>query len=82
MMAQQLESSPIDKHKAQYGENNQANYLILAKEKSMGAGADKQNHQKKLFKDTEIGEEVPSSPKQRDNYKSNGSPVKSSVAVK
>jgi hypothetical protein len=54
---------------------------MLAKEKSMGA-ADKLNHHKKLF-DTEIKEEVPSSPKQRDNnYKSNGSPVKSSVAVK
>jgi hypothetical protein len=66
MMAQQLESSPIDKHKAQFGEKNQANYLILAKEKSMGAGADKQNHHKKLF-DTEIKEEGPSSPKQRGN---------------
>jgi hypothetical protein len=42
MMAQQLESSPIDKHKAQFGEKNQANYLMLAKEKSMGT--EKQNH--------------------------------------
>jgi hypothetical protein len=31
-MAQQLENSPIDKHKAIYGEQNQANYLINAKE--------------------------------------------------
>lgn len=77
-MAQQLESSPIDKHKAQYGEKNQANYLILAKEQSM---TDK-NHQKKLFKETEINEEVQSSPKQREGYKSNGSPVKNAVAAK
>lgn len=80
-MAQQLESSPIDKHKAQYGEQNQANYLILAKEKSSGAAS---THQKKLFKDsTEIKEEgAPSSPKYQKDYKSNGSPVKSSVKAK
>lgn len=67
MMAQQLESSPIDKHKAMYGEQNQANYLILAKEKSSGASA--ASHQKKLFKDTEIKED-------------HGSPAKSSVKAK
>jgi hypothetical protein len=66
-MAQQLESSPIDRHKAQFGEKNQANYLILAKEKSFGAASDKLNHQKKLF-DTEIREEVPTSPKQNVNF--------------
>ena len=81
MMAQQLESSPIDKHKAQYGEQNQANYLILAKEKSSGLDGDKASHHKKLFKDTEIKEEgAPSSPK--NNYKSAGSPVKTSVKAK
>ena len=32
MMSQQLEDSPIDKRKALYGEKNQADYLILAKE--------------------------------------------------
>jgi hypothetical protein len=32
MMAQQLEDSPIDKRKAMYGEKNQADYLVLAKE--------------------------------------------------
>ena len=31
-MAQQLEDSPMDKRKALYGEKNQADYLILAKE--------------------------------------------------
>lgn len=82
-MAQQLESSPIDKHKAQYGEQNQANYLILAKEKSSGAANSTTHHQKKLFKDTEIREEgAPSSPKYQKDYKSNGSPVKSSVKAK
>lgn len=34
MYAQKLESSPVDKHKAKYGETGQANYLILAKENS------------------------------------------------
>lgn len=34
LMQEQLESSPIDKHKAKYGEMGQANYLILAKEQS------------------------------------------------
>lgn len=67
-MAQELESSPIDKHKAVYGEQNQANYLILAKEQSTGKS--NANHQKKLFKDnTEIKEE-------------HRSPVKSSVKAK
>ena len=69
MMAHQLESSPIDKHKAKYGEQNQANYLILAKEKSTSSNP-ASSHQKKLFKEnTEIKEE-------------HGSPVKSSVKAK
>ena len=32
IMAQQLEDSPMDKRKAIYGEKNQADYLVLAKE--------------------------------------------------
>ena len=32
--AMKLENSPTDKHKAKYGDKNQADYLILAKEKS------------------------------------------------
>ena len=33
-MAAKLESSPTDKHKAQFGENNQADYLVMAKGQS------------------------------------------------
>jgi hypothetical protein len=33
MIDEQFDSSPVDKHKAMYGEANQANYLIAAKEK-------------------------------------------------
>lgn len=48
--AQKLENSPVDKHKAKFGETDQANYLILAKEKS----SDK--HARELFSN-EIKEE-------------------------
>lgn len=48
--AQKLESSPVDKHKAKFGEADQANYLLLAKERS----ADK--HARELF-NNEIKEE-------------------------
>lgn len=37
IMSEQLENSPLDKHKAKHGELNQANYLILAKENSSPA---------------------------------------------
>ena len=33
-MAERLEASPIDKQKAIYGERDQANYLLMAKENS------------------------------------------------
>jgi len=34
IMAERLEASPIDKQKAIYGERDQANYLLMAKENS------------------------------------------------
>lgn len=34
MMAKQLESSPMDKHKSIHGETDQANYLLEAKEQN------------------------------------------------
>lgn len=34
LMAQKLNESPQDKHKAMYGETNQANYLINAKDRN------------------------------------------------
>ena len=37
--AQKLENSPVDKHKAKFGETDQANYLLLAKEKSSDKAA-------------------------------------------
>jgi len=55
-MAQQLEDSPMDKRKAIYGEKNQADYLVLAKEQS----TDKKH--RALFNDKEINEEIPASP--------------------
>lgn len=48
-MADQLEMSPHDKHKAKFGEANQAHYLIMAKENS--------RKQRQLFDDREISEE-------------------------
>lgn len=50
-MAERLEASPMDKHKAKFGELNQANYLLLAKENSAAS--------KQLFddKNLEIKEE-------------------------
>jgi cell division cycle 14 len=54
-MAQKLESSPVDKHKAMHGETAQADYLIMAKEMS----ADKRSPQKrtKMLEKDEIKEE-------------------------
>jgi hypothetical protein len=58
----------------------------LAKEKSTGLKDEaKANHQKKLFKDTEIKEEVaPSSPKMSKDVVKSGatSPLKTSVKAK
>lgn len=48
-MAEQLEMSPQDKHKAKFGEANQAQYLIMAKENI--------RKQRQLFDDREISEE-------------------------
>mmetsp|Transcript_13613 Transcript_13613/g.23173 ORF Transcript_13613/g.23173 Transcript_13613/m.23173 type:complete len:117 (+) Transcript_13613:527-877(+) len=42
MMEQKLNDSPQDKHKAMYGETNQANYLISAKDR---------NSESKMFND-------------------------------
>jgi hypothetical protein len=52
MMAEQLDASPMDKRKAQFGETNQADYLIMAKEHS----AEKKKVGKQLF-DSDIREE-------------------------
>jgi hypothetical protein len=49
----QLEMSPTDKRKAKYGDDNQAENLILAKEESAEKRA-----KKKLFDNSEIREEV------------------------
>lgn len=49
----QLEMSPTDKRKAKYGDDNQAENLILAKEES----AEKRK-KKGLFDNSEIKEEV------------------------
>ena len=46
MMSAKLEASPVDKHKAQFGDRDQANYLILAKQKSA-----QKNHSTNLFDD-------------------------------
>ena len=51
-MAEKLEMSPQDKHKAKYGEQNQASYLIMAKENSATKKASRQ-----LYEDREIREE-------------------------
>lgn len=48
-MADQLEMSPQDKYKAKFGDANQAQYLIMAKEQS--------RMQRQLFDDREISEE-------------------------
>jgi hypothetical protein len=45
MMAQKLNESPQDKHKAMYGETHQANYLINAK------GNNSENKGRTLFND-------------------------------
>lgn len=83
LMAQKLEESPLDRHKAVHGELNQANYLLMAKEKSSGTKA---LHQKQLFNDRtnggsakepgEIREEQPSSPLKDKSAKLGSSPVK------
>lgn len=52
-MAEELAASPIDKKKATYGEDNQADYLVLAKQQNSSP------HQRQLFsnEDREIKEE-------------------------
>lgn len=59
LIQEQLESSPIDKHKAKYGEMGQANYLILAKEQS--ASKESKAIRKDSLNNPEI-EETPISP--------------------
>ena len=54
-MAQQLEQSPVDRHKAKHGEEDQANYLLMAKE----ASADKKSPKKRSDKAEEIYGESP-----------------------
>ena len=53
MKMSQLEMSPTDKRKAKYGDDNQAENLILSKEES----AEKRK-KKGLFDNSEIKEEV------------------------
>jgi len=67
IMAQKLEESPIDKHKAIHGELNQANYLLLAKERS--SSDNKMLHQKKLFNNnTEAKEDIKEEDYSRQRY--------------
>lgn len=58
--SEQFESSPVDKHKAKYGEIGQANYLILAKESSSNQAVRKDS-----LNGPEIKEESPISPSKR-----------------
>lgn len=51
-MAAKLEASPVDRHKAAYGEHEQASYLLMAKE----ASADKKSPHKRALADDEIKE--------------------------
>ena len=44
-MANQLEQSPVDRHKAKFGEQDQANYLLMAKEASADKSPKKQSKQ-------------------------------------
>mmetsp|Transcript_38987 Transcript_38987/g.59282 ORF Transcript_38987/g.59282 Transcript_38987/m.59282 type:complete len:92 (-) Transcript_38987:259-534(-) len=73
MMAQKLEESPVDRHKAVHGEHNQANYLILAKEKSSGV---KPGHQKQLFNDRTNGAKEEIREEEQASSKKVGSPIK------
>ena len=49
VMGNQLEQSPVDHHKAKFGEEDQANYLLMAKE----ASADKKSPKKRSDKTEE-----------------------------
>ena len=53
MKQYQLEMSPTDKRKAKYGDDNQAENLILAKEES----AEKRKKNKQHYDNSEIKEE-------------------------
>ena len=54
-MANQLELSPVDRHKAKFGEEDQANYLLMAK----GDSAEKKSPKKRSDKTEEIYGESP-----------------------
>ena len=53
-MSEHLEMSPSDKHKAKFGDENQAHYLLLAKENSSPA---KRTNKKDSTDEKEIKEE-------------------------
>lgn len=60
MITAKLESSPNDKHKAEFGEQNQADYLIMAK----GASTDHRSPKKRNpGEKEEIKEESPAKAK-------------------
>lgn len=74
IMAQKLNESPQDKHKAMYGETNQANYLNNAKERKSETKS-----KRELFNDrTNMNSGSPVSPfMEKNNCSIRDSPVKS-----
>lgn len=47
-MAEKLEASPEDKYKAQFGESNQASYLIDAKQINKNSETQKKNYKEEI----------------------------------
>ena len=66
MMAAKLESSPVDRHKAAYGEHEQANYLIMAKEASAEKKKRSDREQDEIKEATQIYSQSPTKHAQPD----------------